>query len=442
MKGSKGNNGIISVELNSTKDIEGKNKNYNVVVTVFSARDNYVNNLINKDGTIVKYTTEDLLQVNPQLYNRLATINNKSSVDNSISQNNTAVNSNNMQNSAENIQKNDEKVRFSISNNFSKDFNDWIARGKPDREILTVGKTSAALKSIGVKNQTITWDTSKINKSLKKHFNIDENVIKQIPNVLEYPILVMQSKQSDSRITLLGEVYDKNGIPVIGVLELMPTNHSKTVVLDEIKVTSTYSKIKKNNITSITPTQNFINSSDILYVEPNKKRTDNWLIANRLQLPLAITNYGSKKNITYPRGNVNGNNIQNSVENIQQNNENDIRFAMKEQITADDVAAVQSVGRKSINDFTSRDIQKTESFARKYNREMGAKSPFFRAWFGDWRAADTTPVHIVTEKGNVRGVTKNNDTGWDINTYPVKCLMKLSHIIVLTQEMQYHILTI
>ena len=80
-----------------------------------------------------------------------------------------------------------------------------------------------------------------------------------------------------------------------------------------------------------------------------------------------------------------------------------------------DVAAIQSIGRKSVNDFTSEDIQKSEKFAKKYFKEMGVKSPFFRAWFGDWRANDKTPVHVVTEKDNSRGVRKNIDTGWDIN---------------------------
>ena len=45
---------------------------------------------------------------------------------------------------------------------------------------------------------------------------------------------------------------------------------------------------------------------------------------------------------------------------------------------------------------------------------MGVKSPFFRAWFGDWRAKDTTPVHIVTEKGSTRGIIQNADTDWNI----------------------------
>ena len=60
-----------------------------------------------------------------------------------------------------------------------------------------------------------------------------------------------------------------------------------------------------------------------------------------------------------------------------------------------DIRNIQSIPRKSVNDFTSADIEKTEAFARKYYNEMGNKSPFFRAWFGDWRENDTTPVKTV-----------------------------------------------
>ena len=85
-----------------------------------------------------------------------------------------------------------------------------------------------------------------------------------------------------------------------------------------------------------------------------------------------------------------------------------------EKITVKDVRAVQSVGRKSVNDFTSEDIKKTEGFARRYFKEMGAKSPFFRAWFGDWRANDTSKITVADRKGAARGKIKNRDTGWDI----------------------------
>lgn len=75
--------------------------------------------------------------------------------------------------------------------------------------------------------------------------------------------------------------------------------------------------------------------------------------------------------------------------------------------------AIQNMGRKSINDFTSADIEKTRPFAEKYWREMGTKSPFFRAWFGDWRTNDKTAAAVVNVGGGSfkAGKTVNKDTG-------------------------------
>lgn len=80
-----------------------------------------------------------------------------------------------------------------------------------------------------------------------------------------------------------------------------------------------------------------------------------------------------------------------------------------------EIQAIQSIGRKSINYFSASDIQKTEKFAKRYWEEMGEKSPFFRAWFGDWREKDTTLITVATAPGSTRGLHRNQDTGWDIN---------------------------
>ena len=97
----------------------------------------------------------------------------------------------------------------------------------------------------------------------------------------------------------------------------------------------------------------------------------------------------------------------------------DINFSLKDtKISIQDVRSVQNIGavkgRISVNDFDSNDIKATENFARKYFAELGVKSPFFRAFFGDWRANDETPVMVATQKGADRGITKNKDTDWDI----------------------------
>ena len=70
--------------------------------------------------------------------------------------------------------------------------------------------------------------------------------------------------------------------------------------------------------------------------------------------------------------------------------------------------------RVSVNDFTSGDIKAAEDFAKKYFEEMGAKSPFFRAWFGDWRVGDNGYSETVLHAGELRGEYQNKDTGWKL----------------------------
>lgn len=104
----------------------------------------------------------------------------------------------------------------------------------------------------------------------------------------------------------------------------------------------------------------------------------------------------------------------------------DIRFSMRgngNNITAADVHTVRSIGPKSINAFTSDDIKKSEKWAKMYFKDLDTKSPFFNAWFGNWRAYSVHPVSVADipayedskefRKG-LRGTFKNNDTEWDI----------------------------
>ena len=175
---------------------------------------------------------------------------------------------------------------------------------------LRVGSTSEVLQSIGVKDQNIYWDSGKIRKILQKHSaenfaaGVDDSVmtkeiIKQVPYVLEHPVMVLHSDTSRnadyaSRIYMFGEVYDATGKPVDVSLELLPTSR-KGLELDNIMVTSAYGK---RNV------QGLLNRDQILYIDPNKKRTDTWLADNRLQLPLRITKYGSIASLRYDEGNV------------------------------------------------------------------------------------------------------------------------------------------
>ena len=99
---------------------------------------------------------------------------------------------------------------------------------------------------------------------------------------------------------------------------------------------------------------------------------------------------------------------------VQKNTTEDGGVKLQSRMTDADIQAVQGIGRISVNQFSSAAIKATERFARQYWEEMGVKSPFFRAWFGDWRVNDQTKVRIANKKGDTRGAQQNTDTGWDV----------------------------
>lgn len=200
-----------------------------------------------------------------------------------------------------------EDVRHSIDERFEDEIESL--NKKTDDYMITVGKTSDVLKSIGVKDQTILWNAGKIKEILKKHSEVrykagkeksimTPDIIKQVPQVLENPVVVLhsneetganQGKNYRSRIYMFGEVKDALNQPVSVSLELLPTRKNG-LVMDNIVLTSAYGK---NNV------QNALNSDQILYIDPNKKRTAAWLGSTGLQLPVPPTMYGSRGTLTY-----------------------------------------------------------------------------------------------------------------------------------------------
>jgi hypothetical protein len=182
-------------------------------------------------------------------------------------------------------------VKYSINPEFAHRYDEWNKNEIGGYFFL--GTTSEPLQSIGINPAEIYWDKSKIKAIKKKHPTMTDSIIKQVPNVLENPVLITQSMTSTNRVVVLGELYDENGHPIVAALELKPNGRVENFV----KVASAYSKDSL---------QNFIRQSDILYIDPNKKRTDTWFQALRLQLPAGVTKYGSIGMVTYVEKDVNG----------------------------------------------------------------------------------------------------------------------------------------
>ena len=243
-------------------------------------------------------------------------------------------------------------VRFSINPEFEKKYDQWDK--KTSGFSFRVGTTSKVLQQLGVDNRKIWWDASKIKKIKVDHPAMTDTVIKQVPNILENPILVMESKTKEGRLTLFGEVYDQKNEPVLAVLLLNPTDRGGNSI-NILKVASAYGKD--------TNAQGLIDNSKILYVEPNKKRTQNWLSVNRLQLPLPSSSYGFINTIVAnkPSG-VNTHSMQNGQKNAQ-NGKKNTRHSLE----------VDSQG----NELTEAQQRRYKNVAPELRDEDGKIKPFY-----------------------------------------------------------------
>jgi ethanolamine ammonia-lyase large subunit len=175
------------------------------------------------------------------------------------------------------------KTKHSQNCQFEEQFENWLETWTLKDRLESIGRffvgtTSDALKSIGVDDYKIYWNEAKVAKIMSEHSGMTAEVIKLVPEILEHPILVMQSKTVKNRITMFGDVADANGKPVLAALELSPNKTGE--IANYAVIASAYGK---------KGAQNFINSSEILYVEPNKKRIAKWLLVLGLQLPSSVT---------------------------------------------------------------------------------------------------------------------------------------------------------
>ena len=187
-------------------------------------------------------------------------------------------------------------VKYSINESFYNQINTW------DRETIgfsfVLGTTSDALLEAGIPNKQIRWDASKIKSLLKKHNGMSVKTVLKVPELLENPIVVVDSKKNKNSKIIIGDLYDSNNKPVTVVLLLTPTS-KKGNQLDILKVSSAEGR---SHIKSLFRYENG-ESVQIRYIDKN--RIQSWLNVNRLQLPLHSFNSDST------------NNIPNSIENVK-----------------------------------------------------------------------------------------------------------------------------
>lgn len=173
------------------------------------------------------------------------------------------------------------------------------------------------MQGIGIGNKTVTMDAKKIIRIKQSHPEMTDKIIKQIPDVLQEPMVVLDSLTKPGRPVLLGNVITEKGKPILVALELEPTGRRGKRLEKEIKIASAYAKDSP---------QYLLNHSKYYYVNDNIKKTNDWLKRTRLQLPVGENQYGlidtiiststekSNKNLRYSLKNEEGSSLYASKE--------------------------------------------------------------------------------------------------------------------------------
>lgn len=292
---------------------------------------------------------------------------------------------------SERFNENERDIRYQISEKFYEDFDKWD--GKDTNTTFEIGNTSKALQSIGIKDQQFIMRSGMVRQKLNKHSELTRSTFRNIPELLEHPIIVQFSDaidpktgkpKYDSRITLLGELYaemtvdgKKQKTPVLVSVELLPKSKGKTEISDFSVITSAYGHSRL---------QHYLNENSILYIDPNKKRTNKWLSLNRLQLPLGENRLGSVRRITYIGEKVKIENSKNfspmqaalekagvvnsSGISLLNNSENDTDFS--EKILSDDQrASVSDAGMRLTDDAELSSLLREQAYKAEIERLKG-----------------------------------------------------------------------
>lgn len=244
---------------------------------------------------------------------------------------------------------------------FAQEIDQWNRDGMESGVRFELGSTGEVLQGLGAIESDIYMNGDKIQKILQEHPEITLDEIKQIPQILNDPTLILKSRnvgrggRQNTRMVLFGSVKGQNGMPVLTVFDLRPSeNHF--VLNDMQKVTSAYTKT--NGVA-------FLENSFVLYAD--KKRTTSLLRTIGFQTPIELLQSGFIGNITYNKQNV----------NLYGEKFSDV---------------VGYTGER----YSSRNVRDSGKNALMENQ---TETENFKKWFGDWQNDPANASKVVNADG-------------------------------------------
>ena len=216
---------------------------------------------------------------------------------------------------------------------FQRAIDAWDGTSNGGRVKIGVISEGGIYEGVGLPNGVLYMDYSKLAKALSKHGDhLNKNILKQIPQMLASPVVITQpiNPQVKNTVNVFGDLMGDNGKPIMVSIMMRP-NYAKTGLDAVIRTVEMRSDDKK----LITP-------QSLLYANPNKKRTHEWLLRlGNSSVPFAVSHPGVIRSITYEskNSNVQGENSLNEADT--QGGQKPLQFSLRN--VDEDMAEMQRV---------------------------------------------------------------------------------------------------
>ena len=186
---------------------------------------------------------------------------------------------------------------------FRRDLDNWDKTGRPEGRTFVLGSTGEVLQGLGAIESDVYMQGDKINKIFEDHPEMNLKEIRNIPEILENPVMVLASRninrstRANTRLTVFGMVKAQNGLPVMVAFDLLPKENG-LYLADMQKVVSAYTKDR-----TPTATLNLMQNSEVLYAD--KEKTAALLRSIGFQMPTDLLRNGYIGSISYSGTDVN-----------------------------------------------------------------------------------------------------------------------------------------
>ena len=239
----------------------------------------------------------------------------------------------------------------------------------------------------------IVIDKSKILNILNKHPEMNDDLIKKIPDILENPTIILKSQSVEGRIIVFSEQKATDGKPVLIAMELNPSENKNNI--EKIyKVASAYGR---QNVKKM---QDWLNIADnILYIDRRKNRTIRWLNGLGLQLPVPNNTNSSINSI--PQSKEKGNTT--TKYSIQKNKNNAGLESNSSSFSLPTKEEIISEIYKNVENRTSRDNQKNN---KRINAFLEYKYPNLKITFTNFKHDGTIKIDTIETKENAQKQAK------------------------------------